>query len=91
MFKRKALDFVVVMIIFSCAGLSTVYFSDYVLGMLQVKRWTPEYFMLIPVVIMPSHNILLLFYSFLFGKFNYFWEREKKLFRTIFRRNKEKK
>jgi hypothetical protein len=89
MSKRKIIDFALVMVIFAFAGMTTVYVSDFFLGLLKVKRWTPEYFMLIPVIIMPSHNILLLFYSFLFGRFNYFWEREKKLFRKIFRSDKK--
>lgn len=81
--KRKAADFVLVMVIFALAGMSTVYISDFVLGILKVERWTPGYFALIPFVIMPSHNILLLVYAFLFGRFNYFWEKEKKILRKI--------
>jgi len=81
--KRKALDLFLAAVIFACAGITTVYVSDLVLGILKIERWTAAYFVLIPVIIMPSHNILLLFYSFLFGRFNYFWEKEKMLLKKL--------
>jgi predicted Na+-dependent transporter len=86
--KRKAADLAIVMIVFSLAGLSTMYISDFILSALSIRRWTPAYFVLLPLVLMPAHNILLLFFSTFFGRFNYFWEREKKMVRFILRKKK---
>jgi hypothetical protein len=34
-------------------------------------------------LILPFYNLLLLFYGFIFGKFRFFWEFEKRFFRRI--------
>jgi hypothetical protein len=83
--KRKAADLIIVIIVFSLSGLTTMYISDYLLSALDVKRWTAAYFLLLPFVLTPAHNILLLFYASFFGRFKYFWEREKKLLRFLLR------
>jgi manganese efflux pump family protein len=83
--KRKAADFIIVMIVFSLAGITTMYISDYILSALSIRRWTTAYLLLFPFVLTPAHNVLLLFYAAFFGRFKYFWEREKKLLRFIFR------
>jgi energy-coupling factor transporter transmembrane protein EcfT len=87
--KKRAADFLVIIIVFSIAGITTMYISDFILSALNIRRWSPAYFLLIPFVLMPLHNILLLFYSAFFGKFGYFWEREKKIVRFILGRNKK--
>jgi hypothetical protein len=83
--RRKVIDFILVIVVFSLAGLTTMYVSDFILSAFEIRRWSAAYFLLFPVVLMPAHNILLLFYSSFFGKFSYFWEREKKFFRFILR------
>jgi hypothetical protein len=83
MSKRKLLDLVLVLVIFALAGLTTVYVSDFILNIFKVQRWTPAYFVLLLLVMTPLHNVLLLFYAFLFRRFDYFWEKEKKMFKKI--------
>ena len=34
-------------------------------------------------LILPFYNVLLLFYGFVFGRFRFFWEFEKRFFRRI--------
>ena len=35
------------------------------------------------ILILPFYNLILLLYGFLFGKFSFFWEFEKKMFRRM--------
>jgi hypothetical protein len=84
--KRKAADFAIILIVFALAGITTMYLSDYILSAFSIRRWSVAYFLLLPFVLTPAHNVLLLFYAAFFGRFNYFWEREKKIVRFIFRK-----
>ncbi len=76
----------VVLLVFACTGTTIV----------LIKRPVTEYFfgdngpssifsILYWVFILPIYNILLLVYGFLFGKFRFFWNYEKKFFRRILR------
>jgi len=35
------------------------------------------------ILILPVYNLFLLFYGFIFGQFNWFWEFEKRFFRRM--------
>jgi len=35
------------------------------------------------ILILPFYNVLLLFYGFLFGKFRFFWDFEKRFFQRL--------
>ncbi len=42
------------------------------------------------ILILPVYNIVLLFYGFIFGQFNFFVEFEKRFLRRIFSSSKKK-
>lgn len=42
------------------------------------------------VLILPVYNIFLLIYGFLLGQFSFFWEFEKRFFRRILGKKKQK-
>jgi predicted Na+-dependent transporter len=87
--KKKAADFTIVMIVFALAGITTMYVSDFILSALDIRRWSTAYFLLIPFVLTPAHNVLLLFYAAFFGRFSYFWEREKKIISFLLGKSKK--
>jgi hypothetical protein len=35
------------------------------------------------LLVLPLYQIILLMYGFIFGQFNFFWEKEKQIFRRI--------
>ena len=89
-------DVLVVLIVFACTGFSVLY----------VKRWL---FTLVGIddssalalrtaislfVILPLYQVLLLMWGWIWGKFAFFWEFEKRMFgriATLFKSQSEKK
>jgi hypothetical protein len=57
-------------------GILPVYFEDIFLG--NVVYW-----MLRILVIFPVYQILLVFFGWLFGEFEFFWSFEKKMLRSM--------
>jgi hypothetical protein len=78
--RRKVIDFILVIVVFSLAGLTTMYVSDFILSAFEIRRWSAAYFLLFPVVLMPAHNILLLFYSSFFGEVQLLLGKGKEIF-----------
>ncbi|MEL6561393.1 MAG: DUF6787 family protein [Bacteroidota bacterium] len=76
-----------VLVVFACTGFSVMFLKPYVLVFFEdVNRtvFNITYY----ILIFPVYNLILLFYGFIFGLFNFFWEFEKRTFNKIFRRKK---
>ena len=76
-----------VLVVFACTGFSVMFLKPYVLVFFEdVNRtvFNIAYY----ILIFPVYNLILLFYGFIFGLFNFFWEFEKRTFNKIFRRKK---
>ncbi len=79
-------DFFLIMLIFSLAGcLVTVCRKPlfHVLGFDQAPLWEKILFSLF--LVMPLYQVFLLFFAILLGKFEFFWEKEKRLGRFLWR------
>ena len=81
-------DCVMIMIVFSLAGMSIGFIRRPIFHFLGITTQTPlwiktlNYIPLIP----PIYQVNLLVFGALLGQFNYFWQKEKKLGRFL--RNK---
>lgn len=72
----------VVLLVFALTGTSVVFLRRLLKSNFEwaSDQWfTYTYYWLI----LPFYNLLLLFYGFLFGKFRFFWEFEKRFFMRI--------
>jgi hypothetical protein len=80
----------VVLLVFACTGF-TVMFLKPVLHRFFFEEHHAHWFSIAYwILILPFYNLLLLFYGFLLGQFNFFWEFEKRFFSRMFgKRNKE--
>lgn len=75
-------DVWVVLLVFALTGTSVMLLRRF----LQAEfDWAAEKWFVYTYywLILPVYNLLLLMYGFLFGKFRFFWEFEKRFFRRI--------
>jgi hypothetical protein len=71
----------IVLIVFACTGFTVLFLKK---PLFRLIRASEEYYTLLTILyyilILPIYNLILLFYGFLFGQFNFFWEFEKRMF-----------
>ena len=65
---------IVVFIVFGITGSLSLFISDYILTILELKNLTISIFM-----VLITYQILLIIIGTIFGEFKYFWEMEKKI------------
>jgi len=86
-------DFILIMVVFSIAGMSIVYVRKPLFHILGITAATPFWikFFAWLIIVFPTYQINLIIFGFLLGQFNFFWEKEKQLgrfFRRLFSREK---
>jgi hypothetical protein len=80
---NSTIQVIIILLVFACTGF-TVYAVKNPLLILLFGNGIPLWArILYYVIILPVYNVLLLFYGFVFGKFTFFWEFEKKSFKKI--------
>ena len=81
--RRKAWHYSLVLIVFAVTGSTAAIFPRWIMpwtGLSWGDFWyLPVYFLLIT----PIYQVLLLGYAFLFGKFHYFYAKQKRLFQWM--------
>ncbi|OGU30752.1 MAG: hypothetical protein A2057_15910 [Ignavibacteria bacterium GWA2_35_9] len=80
---KKHIDLIIILLVFALTGLTTVYVSGIITHTLGLEKWSLFYIVVYIFLILPIYHLLLLGYAFLFGKFDFFWEKMKKLFSKI--------
>lgn len=65
---------IVVFIVFGITGSLSLFLSDYILTILELKNMIISIFM-----VLITYQILLIIIGTIFGEFKYFWEMEKKI------------
>lgn len=65
---------IVVFIVFGITGSLSLFISDYILTILELKNMIISIFM-----VLITYQILLIIIGTIFGEFKYFWEMEKKI------------
>lgn len=76
---------ILIMIVFSLAGMSVVFLRKSFFHLLRFDESTPFWLKTITYLlfIFPSYQLMLMIYGFLLGQFSFFWEKEKKMGRWI--------
>jgi len=77
---RKVFDFILIILVFALTGSSTAYLSGKLTTAIGIQPWTFGFFLGWLFFIFPLYQLLTLFYAFIFGKFNFFYSRQKKIF-----------
>lgn len=80
------LQVVLVLVVFACTGFTILFVKNPILNFFGIERGGGQGFIntvLYLILILPLYQIFLLIYGFIFGQFNFFWEKEKQIFRRI--------
>jgi len=80
-------DFIVIMLVFSLAGMSIVYVRKPLFYLFGITAATPFWikFLTWLAIVFPTYQINLIIFGFLLGQFNFFWEKEKQMGRFFVR------
>lgn len=83
---------VIILFVFAITGSSSVYVAKPVLGFLELSRehfdssfWFGgfSYYFLRILLIFPIYQVLLIFFGWACGQFNFFWNFEKKMLKRM--------
>lgn len=75
---------IIVLVVFACTGFTVLFLKRPVVNFFiadgdQNIWFTITYY----ILILPIYNIILLFYGFIFGQFNFFWQFEKRMWNRM--------
>jgi len=81
-------DFILIMVVFSLAGMLILHERRPVFHLLGVTAQTPLWIKipLYILIVFPLYQINLLVFGFLLGQFNFFWAKQKNLIRFLARK-----
>jgi hypothetical protein len=77
------LQVVLVLVVFACTGFTILFIKNPILDFFGVEKGGFLNTFLYLLLVLPLYQIFLLVYGFIFGQFNFFWEKEKQIFRRI--------
>ena len=79
------LDFILIMLVFSLAGMGISFTRKPIFHLLGIGAQTPLWVKVavyIPLIV-PMYQLYLMIFGIIFGQFAFFWEKEKKLGRFL--------
>lgn len=74
---------ILVLIVFACTGFTILFIKNPVLDFFGVEKGGFVNTVLYLLLVLPLYQIFLLIYGFIFGQFQFFWEKEKQIMRRI--------
>ena len=86
---KSAMQVIIILIVFACTGLTVMFIKPVITEWLFEEGYPSWYSIAYWILILPMYNLLLLFYGFIFGQFNFFWAFEKRFFSRFAKRKKE--
>ena len=78
-------DFILIMLVFSLAGMAISFVRPPIFHLLGITPQTPLWIKVAVYVplIPPIYQMNLLVFGFFLGQFEFFWEKEKRIFRFL--------
>lgn len=79
---KTLLDVLIILLVFTCTGFTSLYVKKPLFEWLGIPDIGPYFLrgILYTISLLAFYNILLLVYGFLFGKFRFFYNFEKRFF-----------
>lgn len=77
---NKAWHIFLILLVFSVTGSTAALLPKYIMPLTGFEKGTVLYIIGYILLITPIYNVLLLGYAFIFGKFDYFYAKQKKMF-----------
>jgi hypothetical protein len=82
---RNGWDVLIILVVFACTGFSILYVKRWLFELIGLTdqspswlRWTVNI-----LIILPLYQVILLVWGWVWGKFTFFWEFEKRMFSRI--------
>ena len=82
---KSGFQVVIILIVFACTGFTVMFIKPVIMDLLFTDGKSTIFSILYWILIFPVYNLFLLFYGFIFGQFQFFWEFEKRFFGRIFK------
>ncbi len=80
---KKTIDFILIIFVFALTGSSTAFLSGIIMTAIGAEPWTIGFAVGYLFLIFPLYQGLTLVFAFIFGKFNWFYSRQKKILKRI--------
>lgn len=81
---QSAWQVILVLIVFACTGFSVMFLKAPIKSFFIEEGESNFWFSLFYwILIFPVYNVILLFYGFLFGQFQFFWQFEKRMWKRM--------
>ncbi|MEM6261693.1 MAG: DUF6787 family protein [Bacteroidota bacterium] len=85
---QKPKDYLVILLVFAVTGSTAAIVARWLMPLTGLERgWNLAYVLVYILLITPIYQVLLLGYAYIFGKYDYFWEKQKKIgrwFKRVF-------
>ncbi len=82
--KKKAWDILIILTVFAVTGTTSAIAPRFFMPLTGLEKGTFAYVVVYIVLVTPIYQVLLLAYAALFGRFHYFWSKQKLLFNRLF-------
>lgn len=82
---RNGWDVLIILIVFACTGFSVLYVKRWLFELVRLTNESPAWlrWAVNILIILPLYQVILLAWGWIWGKFNFFWEFEKRMFSRI--------
>lgn len=83
---KNGWDVLIILLVFACTGFSILYIKRGLFNLVGLSKETSPSWLLWTVnllIILPLYQVVLLAWGWVWGRFSFFWEFEKRMFRRI--------
>jgi len=76
---------ILVLIVFACTGMTVLFIKEPIFDLLGISMENGGFWktLLYLLFVLPIYQAFLLIYGFIFGQFNFFWEKEKQFIQKV--------
>jgi hypothetical protein len=82
---RSGLDVLVILVVFACTGFSILYIKKGLFALIGLDEATASWIRWVVniLIILPLYQVVLLAWGWIWGRFTFFWEFEKRMMSRI--------
>lgn len=88
---KSTLQVIIILVVFACTGFTVMFIKPFIMDLFFKDGKSTLFSILYWILILPIYNLFLLFYGFIFGQLEFFWEFEKRFFGRIFKKKKTRR
>jgi len=82
---KNSWDVLIILAVFACTGFSVLYVKRWLFDVIGLTKQSPAWirWMVNILIVLPLYQVILLFWGWIWRKFDFFWEFEKRMFSRI--------